>query len=1155
MSRKHGFAGALLACLTLALSSNSAAQDYRARIQGRVTDSTQAVIAGANVSLLNVKTGVRMARQTNETGVYLFDLIEPGWYSVTIEAAGFNKHVQENIEVQSRGDITVDASLAPGSVQESIVVSDSPVAVQFNSTNVALTIDNKLVNELPRFDRNPFKLSLLNPAAVNTRGELMPFHSWAANSLELGGGTNLKNDLQVDGSPIGVGHKASYTPAPESVQEVNIMQNSVDAESGHSAGGVVSMIMKSGTNEWHGNLFYIGRYPKLNAVTDRTINSFVASRNNMFGGTIGNPILKNKLFNFFSYEQWLLREPLNYLRTMPTERQRQGDFTDTLNPDGVMKPIFDPMTTVLDTAANRASRTPFPGNRIPAARFDPVSAKMMEQLWTGNNPGDNLTGVNNLKTTLTRRTDYWNISNRTDYNLNDRWRLYGRYSKLHTMVDSTDPSPNQSPLYVTQGASARHALSVSGDAIWTVTPNTIVNFHGDYHSLVDDYDSPRDKLEDGWASIWGSNRWYAPYSESLPPYYPRIQIGGSQFGQATTHWYQHPNGNSFNVKLAQQRGAHYFKIGFDTRRSGGISLVTQTTLFTFQPALTADTFISPNTRNNGSDYATFLLGVLDPNSFAITKPIKKPRNEFYAAFFQDDFKLNSRLTLNLGLRYEFEPAWYDADYRMSRYLDLNAPIREFQSNPPVVPAAVLPYMKSQPVYNGAWIFTDSSHPGAWEPGWTAFGPRAGIALRITDTTSLRAGYARYPAPTEFEFVDAPFSGSEALNFLEPPMLGFDARQAIAPVLQGIPQARLSDPFPSATNPLLPPKGKGYGPYLGLGGDNLVWFYQDNKRRINDRLNVSLQQQLPNQIVLDVTYFANFGHNLGYTNNLNQTDPMLNYTHKAQLAATVRNPFYNYLTAEVVPGPARNQQNVTIGSLLRPYPQYGGLYEINTPDRLERYHSLQLKAQRAFRGGYNFLFGYVYVREKSSDFFDDIATYNKTFTFLDSTAPRHRISAAGTYELPFGRGRKHLSDVNAWLDGALGGWQVVGAWYFTSGDTLSFGTMIAEGDPRISNPAPDRWFNTSVFSQQPAYTPRSNPKQYSGLNGPIFWDLQGSISKQFRISEQKRVELKVGGYNVTNRLNRANPDVGVLSSNFGRTLRQRSPGTVGRQLEVGLKILF
>lgn len=168
---------------------------------------------------------------------------------------------------------------------------------------MVLTVDTKLANELPRFDRNPFKLALLDQAAVNTRGEMNPYHSWAANSVELGGGTSLKNDLQVDGSPIGVGHKATYTPPPDAVQEVTILQNSGDAESGHSAGGVISITMKSGTNKWLGSGFYLGRQPGLNAATDRTTLSKSTARNTMWGGTVGHPIVRNRVFHFATYEQ------------------------------------------------------------------------------------------------------------------------------------------------------------------------------------------------------------------------------------------------------------------------------------------------------------------------------------------------------------------------------------------------------------------------------------------------------------------------------------------------------------------------------------------------------------------------------------------------------------------------------------------------------------------------------------------------------------------------------------------------------------------------------------------------------------------------------------------------------------------------------------
>ena len=220
--------------------------------------------------VLNVGTGVSVVRQSGETGLYLFDLVDPGTYTVTVELTGFAKFVQENIMVQMRGDVTVNAMMKPGSVQESITVTEAPAAVQFNSSNKDFTLDSKMAAEMPRIDRNPFKLTLLAPSAVNTRGEMQPYHSWAANSVDLGGGTNLKNDLQVDGSPIGMGQKNSYPPNTDAVQEVVVSQNSVDAESGHSAGGLISMTLKSGTNDWHGTGFYLGRYPWLNAEQDRT---------------------------------------------------------------------------------------------------------------------------------------------------------------------------------------------------------------------------------------------------------------------------------------------------------------------------------------------------------------------------------------------------------------------------------------------------------------------------------------------------------------------------------------------------------------------------------------------------------------------------------------------------------------------------------------------------------------------------------------------------------------------------------------------------------------------------------------------------------------------------------------------------------------------
>ena len=190
------------------------AQGYRARVEGIVTDESSAVVPKATVTLLNVNTGIKVVRQTSDSGLYVFDLLDPGTYSVTIEAPGLSRFVQENVAVQTRGDVTVNAVLKPASVQNSITINDTPAAVEFNSANKDFTIDTKLVEEIPRFDRNPFKMTLIAPSAVNTRGEMQPYHSWSANSVDLGGGTNLKNDLQVDGMPIGMGQKTRRRPIP-----------------------------------------------------------------------------------------------------------------------------------------------------------------------------------------------------------------------------------------------------------------------------------------------------------------------------------------------------------------------------------------------------------------------------------------------------------------------------------------------------------------------------------------------------------------------------------------------------------------------------------------------------------------------------------------------------------------------------------------------------------------------------------------------------------------------------------------------------------------------------------------------------------------------------------------------------------------------------
>lgn len=1146
------------------------AQSYRAQIRGVITDDSGAALPGASVTLSNVNTGVSASRQSDSEGLYIFDYVSAGTYRVIVQAPGFGQFTQENVSVQSGGDVTVNVTLKPGELKQSVTVEAVPPAVEFNSSNQELTIDTKMANDTPRLDRNPFKLTLLEPAAVNTRGEMQPFNSWAANSVDLGGGTNLKNDLLLDGAPIGIGHKNAYPPNQDAVQETIVSQNSVSADAGHSAGGVISVTTKGGTNEWHGSAFYLGRYPWLSAEADRTRFTENAQRQNMFGGTFGHPIWKNKLFNFASLEYWKIASPAGYTRTVPTPRERTGDFSQTLAADGSLRRVYDPFSTVVDGAGN-VTRTPFPNNVIPTNRIDPLSAKLAGYLWDPNVANTGYNHQNNFQRGYLDSYDYYNWSDRVDYVINDKWRVSGYYGRYHTTDITGNPTPNNSQLYVPQG-SERGANQVTGDAVWSATPSTVVNFHGNWYNLVDSFASTA--LPNGWDGIWpNGNTFYQTYqsvSTGVPIYYPSINIGGSAFGGTGYVWNQRPAAESFSVKASQQRGSHYLTAGFEYRRAGGSTLVSGTSHFDFSQGLTANTFNSPDLTKSGDAYASFLLGALDSSSQMIGGPAPNPLTNFYGMYIGDTWKVTRNLTVNLGLRNEYESAWHDPAHNLSRGLDLSRIDPAIAANPPQLPAQALAIAGSNSYrFNGVWNFTSSSNPGMWDTQKLNLQPRVGLAYRLNDKTAIRFGYARYSVPTEFNFAAVPpgVTGYESLSFLEPPYNGIKSLQNTAPVLQGVPQATLSNPYP-ASNPLIPPLGRGVGTNLGRGGTDVIYFPQFFQKAYNHRLNLTVEHQFPGQFVATVTYFRNFG-NQHYTRSLNNVDPNILTQYQDTLNQTVPNPFYRYANTTLIPGPLYNQPTVTLGSLLKPFPLYNGIYQLGTLGASERYQDLEVRIQKRFSQGYNFLLGYIYIREKYQQYFNDLDTYRDTLSWQQSDQPRHRVTSAGSYELPFGRGRKFFSSAPRIADALIGGWQATGVMTFNTGNYPRFGNLTVVSDPCQNVPS-GYYFNPSAFQPLPAgraYTLRTNPLQYSCIVGPSFFNLDASVLKNFHITEKWQGQLKMTAYNVTNKLNLGQPEVSQSSPYFGQALYQGAPAgqfgaqtatygnQAGRQIELGFRILF
>lgn len=522
-----------------------------------------------------------------------------------------------------------------------------------------------------------------------------------------------------------------------------------------------------------------------------------------------------------------------------------------------------------------------------------------------------------------------------------------------------------------------------------------------------------------------------------------------------------------------------------------------------------------------------------------------PSSRFYSGFVNDDWKISRKLTLNLGLRYEFEQSWREEKDRSVRPLDLTSPIPELQgANAPVMPAQVRQLYQGGWLFNGAFRFTDSGNRGQWSSSSGTWSPRIGIAYRLNDKSSLRAAYGRYVTPW--------IQGTTDFNNLTTP--GFTSYTGAPPLVQGVPQMSLQNPFPSAY-PVIPAYQKTLGRYTGLG-DSLSYYQGDRPRQTSDRFNVSIQRQLPEGIVLDVTYYLNLsGFVFDTARNINMVDPNIAYQSKGAVNQSVPNPFFNLLTVDKFPGSLRYQQNVSILSLMRPYPQYGNISVIDgEPGGNLRYQSLQIKAQKNFSRGYSLLLGYNYHYEQDQRYYDDRAVYAKQYSWIDSAAARQRLTLAGSWELPVGKGRHFLSGAPRVLDALIGGWNLTPVATWRSGRYIQFGGLVVNGDPRVSNPGPDGWFNTSVLSPLPAYTPRSNPWLYSGLTGPGQLVVNASLVKGFHLTERVRFDLRVDSFNALNSMTWADPDTNVYSSTFGRSTDQLQ-NTFGRRTQLGLRLEF
>jgi hypothetical protein len=1161
------FGRTLVALVSLALLAVPAgAQDYRARVQGVVTDTSQAVLPGATVTLANNATGVATTRVSDSDGRYLFDFVEPGIYTVRAELSGFKKAEQQNVRVPQRGNVTVNLSAELGSIEEMITVMAPPIAVQFHTSSSELTVERQLIDQAPIAGRNPYNLAALDPSVLVSpaTSENRPYHHAYANDYDAGGGTRRANDVLLDGVPLGASFKTSYTPAMDAVEEVTISKNSVDAENGNSLGGIISLNMKSGTNQFRGSGYTYLRDPSMNSRTDPTLvlapgtEPLRGSELRMWGGTIGGPIKTNKVFSFTSFEKWNDTRPLSIVRTVPTELERQGNFSQS-SLNGVVRNIYNPFTSTLD-AAGRVVRTPFAGNVIPNSMLDPVALRMLQNIPLPNLPGS----VDNWQGSVDELVDYWNFSQRLDVNFTDRFKMFARYGVFKADLYQESPVGSGAGFFPLSGSN-RDGMSFAGDAVWILSDKTTLNVRGSYYNMIDEFYNESLLLgEEGLAGYWPS-QWYTPLYNSGYVYYPALDVTSgtgtntnNRLGRLGREWFQRPDAWTMSARMNRYQGEHSLKWGGEMRRYYGEAARFEPINLVFNSALTANSSDSPQVATSGNEWASFMLGALDNQTSARLVPLQTTNLVGYSAYVQDDWHVSDRLTVNLGLRWEHEPGATDPENRLSQGLDLANPIPEMAATPPNMPAQAAQLMASKAyswIYNGAWQFTTEDNRTVWDTTWKNFLPRVGVNYRIGDNAVVRAAYARFRMPLA--------NLRDTLGDFVNQYTGYAQTTTTLGLANGRPQQALADPYP-ANNPVQEGTGQELGRYTGLG--NAVSYDQYQIRpQLNDRINVGFEKQIFAGIIFDASYFFNRGTRVPYTLNLNMRDPAFTSEYGALLNTRVPNPFRNYLTPETFPGALRNNADVTLGSLLVPYPQYGTINQTNTSDRRVMHtHSFDMRLQRPFRRGVSFLAAYAYQRDRVQNWRGEVEQFEVLTSGgergwewqpTNPALPEHRLTGAFMWQIPVGRNQAYLSDMPAALDYAIGGWQYTTTVRLYSGRPILFtNANQVSGNPRLDNPTRDRWFDTSMFAAQPAFTPRTNPVYFDGLDGPGAWFVDMTMTKSFAFGPRYRLEARLEAYNAFNNVVWDQPDLTFGSPNFGKVTRKRVDNS-GREIQLGVRFVF
>ena len=698
----------------LALSAALYAQSNNAVLRGVVSDPTGADVASAKVQITSNKTGVVFSTTTNDTGLYLIPDVPAGTYAMSVEQAGFKRYLRPDLILSTGATVALDVKLEIGDVAQSMTVTTDAPLVQSSTSGIDQLIEAKSIADIPLGDRRTMNVIALSGAAV-----FVGYDNGQKPNFSLAGGRAQSQMFWIDGASgqnmrLGIGQMDTDPPV-ELIEEIKVLSNNYSAEFGGSNGGVIIETTKSGSNQFHGSALEYLRNDLLDAPgffapVQNGAKLKPKLRYNLFGGTIGGPIIKNKTFFFFDYEGSRRRTGYTSTFNVPTLLQRQGDFSGSTNAAGALVPIYDPATTAgVGTAFTRQQ---FSGNRIPTDRLDPVALKILSYFPLPNRAADNATGANNYRgngvNTLTH--DFYSI--KVDHNFGPKDRITARYmfNRDNTNVISVFPDPGPD----TTTFNVANQKSWLGDWIHSLTPATVNELRVNVARRV------AHALSAGVGGDYATKLGLKGVSNNA---FPNIQVAGFQaLGNTNQERQQYPIDQQQIVEnISTVRGRHSLKGGFEYRRSRNFEVNFPTASGSF--GFTTQATGQPGNAATGNGLASLLLGF--PNTFTAVQTDELDRHSYYlAAFFQDDWTIGRSLTLNLGVRWETDTPIVDKDNRMNSFDPVGI-------NPVSGTAGIVKFLG----LNG--FRTDP-----YERDLNNFGPRLGFAWKVlgSERTVLRGGF-------------------------------------------------------------------------------------------------------------------------------------------------------------------------------------------------------------------------------------------------------------------------------------------------------------------------------------------------------------------------------------------------------------------------------